>query len=119
MPTAEIPAQAMNLILEEFEILAKVDDGRLSTIIAFETPTRPGRYSNCISKILKHYTLNGKRRIASPTSEVKTDTDTGTARILGFKKFACGLTNNTDLHLLNNDHNPLFERGCAAPVIRA
>ena len=60
MPTAEIPAQAMNLILEEFEILAKVDDGRLSTIIAFETPTRPGRYSNCISRILKHYTLNGK-----------------------------------------------------------
>lgn len=60
LPRAPVDLDLLDSIFEEFEILSKVQDGRLSTVVAYETGAGDPILPDCVSRILKHFTPNGK-----------------------------------------------------------
>jgi len=58
--TAKVSIEILNYLFFEFDIWAKIQDGRLSSIVIANTlsPDRYGR--NATSMIIKHFKPNGK-----------------------------------------------------------
>lgn len=55
---AEVSIEILNYLFDEFDIWAKVLDGRLSSKPLKPTPSKA--WSNATSMIIKHYMSNGK-----------------------------------------------------------
>ena len=65
----------MDDLFDEFDILRKVDEQRLLTEVASESPAKNPRYQGCTSKILKHLLRdsNPPRHIATTHTIVDPD----------------------------------------------
>ena len=60
IPTTDISMELLDMILVEFDILDKVNDGRLRTEVAYETTAKDPSLPDAVSRILKHFTATGK-----------------------------------------------------------
>ena len=60
VPTADISIELLDMILAEFDILDKVNDGRLRTEVAYQTAAKDPSMPDAVSRILKHFTVEGK-----------------------------------------------------------
>ncbi len=60
VPTAPITTELLDMIIAEFDILDKVNDSRLRTEVAYETAAKDPSLPDAVSRILKHFTLEGK-----------------------------------------------------------
>ena len=63
-PTAEISFEMLEELFQEFDIWAKIRDGRLSSIIIANKDTPAHHYADSVSRIVKHR-LPGGRHIAT------------------------------------------------------
>ena len=60
VPTTDISIELLDMILAEFDILDKVNDGRLRTEVAYQTVAKDLSLPDAVSRILKHFTVTGK-----------------------------------------------------------
>ncbi len=58
--TAEVPREVLDCLFDEFDIWAKIQDGRLSSEPKPGTPTPSHNWQNATSMIIKHFMPNGK-----------------------------------------------------------
>lgn len=59
-PTAIISQEVFDILFSDLEILRKINEGYLTTYTIAETMARNPRYVGGTSRILKHFTSNGK-----------------------------------------------------------
>lgn len=58
IPTAEVPAEVLDSLFQEFDIWVKIKDSRLKSEIVSPVPS--SRWPEATSMIIKHFLPNGK-----------------------------------------------------------
>ena len=65
IPTAEVSLEVLNCLFDEFDIWAKIRDGRL-TSKPIPVPVIPSwAWPNAVSTIIKHFLPNGKHIVTT------------------------------------------------------
>ena len=58
-PSAQIPLEVLNIVFEDFDLWAKIHDGRLHSTILVRKDISSHHYGGAVSRIVKHTLPNG------------------------------------------------------------